>query len=123
MFTHLHVHTEYSMLDGLSRLESLVDKAKELGMDSLGITDHGGMYGAIDFYRIAKKAGIKPIIGCETYVAASSRHSKTPADKSPYHMTILAKDATGYQNLVKLVSKSHLEGFYYKPRLDRELLE
>ena len=122
-FTHLHVHTEYSLLDGLSRLEAAVDRAAELGMDALAITDHGGLYGAIDFYRIAKKRGIKPIIGCEVYVAAHSRHSRDPGDKRPYHMTVLAKNQTGYRNLVKLVSRAHLEGFYYRPRLDRELLE
>ncbi len=122
-FTHLHVHTEYSLLDGLSRLEAVVDKAAELGMDALAITDHGGLYGAIDFYRIAKERGIKPIIGCEVYVAAHSRHSRDPGDKRPYHMTVLAKNQAGYRNLVKLVSRAHLEGFYYRPRLDRELLE
>ena len=123
MFTHLHVHTEYSMLDGLSRLEDLVVRAKELGMDSLAITDHGGMYGAIDFYQIAKKHGVKPIIGCEMYVAPDSRHERNSNSKSPYHMTVLSQDERGYDNLVKLVSKSNLEGFYYKPRIDRELLE
>ena len=123
MFTHLHVHTEFSMLDGLSRLEPLVLKAKELGMNSLAITDHGGMYGVIDFYRIALKHGIKPIIGCEMYVAPGSRHSRDPQDKSPYHITILAKNAQGYHNLIKLVTLAHLEGFYYKPRVDRESLE
>ena len=123
MFTHLHVHTEFSMLDGLGRLAPLVNKAKELGMDSLAITDHGGMYGVIDFYRLAKDAGVKPIIGCEMYVASGSRFAKNPNDKSPYHMTVLAQDARGYQNLVKLVTRSHIEGFYYKPRIDRELLE
>ena len=111
------------MLDGLSRNDRLVHRAVELGMDSLAITDHGGMYGAIDFYRSAKEAGIRPIIGCEMYVAPDSRHSRNPQDKSPHHLTVLSKDATGYQNLVKLVSKAHLEGFYYKPRVDRELLE
>jgi len=123
LFTHLHVHTEYSLLDGLSRLGPLIDRAKELGMDSLAVTDHGGMYGVIDFYNLAKAAGIKPIIGCEMYIAKGSRHSRNPNDKSPYHMTVLAQDAKGYQNLVKLVSKSHLEGYYYKPRIDREILE
>ena len=123
MFTHLHVHSEYSLLDGLSRIEPMVRRTKELGMDSLALTDHGGMYGAIDFYRAAKEAGVKPIIGCEMYVAPGSRRGKAREDKSPYHMTVLAKDATGYQNLIKLVTKSHLEGFYYKPRIDRELLE
>ncbi len=123
MFTHLHVHTEYSLLDGLSRIGPLVERARELGMDSLAITDHGAMYGAIDFYRAARAAGIKPIIGCEMYVARGSRHGKSPDDKNPYHMTVLARDATGYRNLVKLVTRSHLEGFYYRPRIDRELLE
>lgn len=123
MFTHLHVHTEYSMLDGLSRIDRLVRRTAELGMDSVAMTDHGGMYGAIDFYRHCKETGIKPIIGCEMYVAPDSRHSRNPVDKSPYHLTVLSKNNIGYQNLVKLVSKSHLEGFYYKPRIDRELLE
>jgi DNA polymerase-3 subunit alpha len=111
------------MLDGLSRLEPLVARAAELGMNSLAITDHGGMYGAIDFYKIAKAAGIKPIIGCEMYVAPSSRHERNPKEKSPYHMTVLAKSNRGYQNLIKLVTMSHLEGFYYRPRVDREILE
>ena len=123
MFTHLHVHTEYSMLDGLSSLEGLVLRAKELGMDSLAITDHGGMYGAIDFYQIAQKHGVRPIIGCEMYVAPDSRHERSSSNKSPYHMTVLSQDERGYDNLVKLVSKSNLEGFYYKPRIDREILE
>ncbi len=123
MFTHLHVHTEYSLLDGLSRIDPLIKRARELGMDSLAITDHGGLYGAIDFYQTAKAANIKPIIGCEMYVALKSRHTKNPDEKSPNHMTVLAKDATGYRNLVKLVSLSHLEGFYHRPRVDRESLE
>ena len=123
MFTHLHVHTEYSLLDGLSRINPLVERAGELGMDSLAITDHGGLYGAIDFYRTARAAGIKPIIGCEMYVAPGSRHGRDPTDKSPFHLTVLAKNRTGYLNLVKLVTASHLEGFYYKPRVDREVLE
>ncbi len=123
MFTHLHVHTEYSMLDGLSSLEGVVLRAKELGMDSLAITDHGGMYGAIDFYQIARKHGIKPIIGCEMYVAPDSRHERSSNNKSPYHMTVLSQDERGYDNLVKLVTKANLEGFYYKPRIDREILE
>ena len=122
MFTHLHVHTEFSMLDGLSRIGPLVLRAKELGMHSLAITDHGGMYGAIDFYRAAMSAGIKPIIGCEMYVSPGDRHSRNPQDKSPHHLTVLAKNIKGYLNLVKLVSKAHLEGFYYRPRVDRELL-
>ena len=123
MFSHLHVHTEFSMLDGLSRLDPLVARAKELEMDSLAITDHGGMYGAIDFYRKAKSEGIRPIIGCEMYVAPGSRHERNPNERSPYHMTVLAKNNVGYQNLAKLITMSHLEGFYYKPRVDREILE
>ena len=111
------------MLDGLSRLEDLVLRTKELGMDSLAITDHGGMYGAIDFYQIANKHGVKPIIGCEMYVAPDSRHERSSNNKSPYHMTVLSHNERGYDNLVKLVSKANLEGFYYKPRIDREILE
>ena len=111
------------MLDGLSQLEPLVARCKELGMESLAITDHGGLYGAIDFYQIAKSAGVRPIIGCEMYVALNSRSDRTPEDKGRYHLTVLAKDKIGYSNLVKLVTKSHLEGYYYKPRVDRELLE
>ena len=123
MFTHLHTHTEYSMLDGLSQLKPLVERTRELGMDSLAITDHGGMYGAIDFYKLAKSEGVRPIIGCEMYVAPGSRHERNPDERSPYHMTVLARDYKGYQNLVKLVTLSHLEGFYYRPRVDREILE
>ena len=123
MFAHLHVHTEYSLLDGLSRIEPLVQRARELGMNSLGLTDHGALYGAVDFYRAAKALDVKPIIGCEMYVAQGSRHSRNPGDKSQYHLTVLAKNNAGYKNLVKLVTGSHLEGFYYKPRVDRELLE
>ena len=123
MFSHLHVHTEFSMLDGLSQLDPLVARAKELGMDSLAMTDHGGMYGAIDFYRKAKSENIRPIIGCEMYVAPGSRHERNPNERSPYHMTVLAKNNKGYQNLAKLITMSHLEGFYYKPRVDREILE
>ncbi len=123
MFTHLHVHTEYSLLDGLSRIGPLVRRAGELGMESLALTDHGSLYGAIEFYTECQQAGIRPIIGCEVYVAQESRLSKTAADKSPYHLTLLAKDSIGYHNLIRLVSKAHLEGFYYKPRIDHELLE
>ena len=123
MFAHLHVHTEFSMLDGLSRIEPLVQRTRDLGMESLAITDHGGMYGAIDFYRTASSEGIRPIIGCEMYVAPGSRHERNPNERSPYHMTVLAKNSVGYRNLVKLVTLSHLEGFYYRPRVDREILE
>ena len=123
MFTHLNNHTEYSLLDGLSRLDPLVNRAKELNMSHLAITDHGGLYGAIDFYQTALKYEINPIIGCEMYVAPSSRHDKNPNEKKPFHLTVLAKNQTGYGNLVKLVTASQLEGFYYHPRIDRDLLE
>jgi DNA polymerase-3 subunit alpha len=122
-FAHLHVHTEYSLLDGMCRIPQLIARTKELGMDSLAITDHGAMYGVIDFYVAAKEAGIKPIIGCELYVAETDCHSREPAHKSPYHLTLLAKNTKGYRNLLQLVTKSHLEGFYYKPRVDKELLK
>jgi DNA polymerase-3 subunit alpha len=122
-FAHLHVHTEYSLLDGMSRIPQLVARTKELGMDSLAITDHGAMYGVIDFYVAAKEAGIKPIIGCEVYVAETDRYSRDPAHKVSYHLTLLAKNEKGYRNLLQLVTKSHLEGFYYKPRVDKELLK
>ncbi len=122
-FTHLHVHTEYSLLDGMSRIPQLIARTKELGMDSLAITDHGAMYGVIDFYVAAKEAGIKPIIGCEVYVAETDRYSREPAHKVPYHLTLLAKNENGYRNLLQLVTKSYLEGFYYKPRVDKELLK
>ncbi len=122
-FAHLHVHTEYSLLDGMCRIPQLISQAKELGMDSLAITDHGAMYGVIDFYVAAKEAGIKPIIGCEVYVAETDCHSREPAHKTPHHLTLLAKNEKGYRNLLQLVAKSYLEGFYYKPRVDKELLK
>jgi DNA polymerase-3 subunit alpha len=123
MFIHLHVHTEYSLLDGMCRIPQLVQRAKELGMGSLAITDHGVMYGAIKFYLEAIEAGLKPIIGCEVYVAPNSRFSRNAADKNNYHLLLLAKNQTGYRNLIQLTTAAHLEGFYYKPRVDRELLE
>ena len=122
-FTHLHVHTEFSMLDGISRIPDLVAKTAELGMDSLAITDHGTFYGVIDFYSACKEAGIKPIIGCEVYVAHGSRLDKSGAERSPNHLVLLARDITGYRNLMQLVTRSHVEGFHYRPRIDRELLE
>ena len=122
MFTHLHVHTEYSLLDGLSRIGPMVQRCQELGMDSLGITDHGVMYGAVDFYSACREAGINPILGCEVYLAPGSHTGRTAADRSPYHLTLLAQDNAGYQNLIQLVSRSHLDGFYYKPRVDKDLL-
>jgi len=122
MFTHLHVHTEYSLLDGCCRIIPLIHRARDLGMRSLAITDHGNMYGVIDFYRTARECGIKPIIGCEVYIAAGDYHSKEAADKSSYHATLLAQNHTGYNNLIQLVTLAHLEGFYYKPRVDKDLL-
>ena len=122
-FTHLHVHSHYSLLDGLAKIDDLVKRAKELGMEALALTDHGGMYGALEFYKKAKKAGIKPIIGCELYLALESRHQKRAnIDDKRFHLTVLAKDKEGYGNLMKLVTKSHIEGFYYKPRVDKEIL-
>lgn len=122
-FTHLHVHTEYSLLDGMCRIEELVVHAKELGMTALAITDHGVMYGAMGFYKTAKKHGIKPIIGCEVYVARQDRFDRASRARTrPFHLVLLAKNETGYRNLVQLTTKAHLEGFYYKPRVDRELL-
>jgi DNA polymerase-3 subunit alpha len=122
-FTHLHVHTEFSLLDGLSRVNQLVARAKELHMDALAITDHGGMYAAIDFYTRCKEAGIKPLIGAEFYIGPRGMHQKeSKLDQSPYHLVLLAADRTGYRNLLYLTSQAHLEGFYYKPRVDKELL-
>ncbi|HSH93031.1 MAG TPA: DNA polymerase III subunit alpha, partial [Roseimicrobium sp.] len=124
-FTHLHLHTEFSLLDGACRLDRLMDRAHELKFGSLAITDHGNLYGAIDFYQAARKKGIKPIIGCEVYVAPGSRLEKKSSSggKDVYnHLVLLAKDEVGYKNLVKLVSSAHLEGFYYKPRIDKEIL-
>ena len=123
-FTHLHVHTEYSLLDGSAKIGELCARAKELGMDALAITDHGVMYGAIDFYKAALKEGIKPIIGCEVYVASQSRFYKEASkDNLRYHLVLLAENNDGYRNLIKLVSKGFTEGFYYKPRIDMELLK
>ena len=122
-FTHLHVHTEYSLLDGAARIEPLVKQAARLGMDALAITDHGVMFGAVDFYKAAKKAGIKPIIGCEVYTAARSRLDRDPErDKHPGHLVLLAENNEGYRNLIKIVSRGYTEGFYYKPRIDNEVL-
>ena len=124
-FTHLHVHTEYSLLDGSSKIKELVNRAKELNMDSLAITDHGVMYGVIDFYRAAKEAGIKPVIGCEVYVAPGSRFDRENVNGEDryYHLVLLAENDTGYHNLMKIVSKGFVDGFYYKPRVDMEVLE
>ena len=123
-FTHLHVHTEYSLLDGSSKISELIARTKELGMDSIAITDHGVMYGVINFYKEAKKAGIKPIIGCEVYVAPGSRRDRenTVGENRYYHLVLLAENNQGYANLMKIVSKGFTEGFYYKPRVDKALL-
>ncbi|HEU0072711.1 MAG TPA: DNA polymerase III subunit alpha, partial [Dehalococcoidia bacterium] len=123
MFTHLHLHTEYSLLDGLTRISPLMDRVQELGQEAVAMTDHGNLHGAIDFYREARSRGIKPIIGVEGYVAPGSRLSREPGDNQPYHLTMLARNLTGYRNLLKLVTASHLEGYYYRPRMDRELME
>ncbi len=124
-FVHLHVHTDYSLLDGCCRIDRLTDRAKELGMSALALTDHGNLYGAIEFYNQAKAKGIKPLIGCELYLVETSRLEKTGRSdegKSIFHLGLLAKNLTGYQNLLKLVSDAHLKGFYYKPRTDIETL-
>ncbi len=122
-FTHLHLHTEYSLLDGACRINKLMDRVRELGQTSVAITDHGVMYGVIDFYNTAKEKGIKPIIGCECYVAARSRHDKVHGlDSKRYHLVLLCENETGYKNLIAMVSKAWTEGFYTKPRIDRELL-
>src|SRR6056297_1154097 len=122
-FTHLHVHSHYSLLDGLPKIDELIKDVKEKGMDSVALTDHGVMYGAVEFFKKAKAAGVKPIIGCEVYLAYEGMDQKRPnVDNKRYHLVLLAKNRKGYQNLMKLVSKAHLEGFYYKPRIDKKLL-
>lgn len=122
-FTHLHVHSHYSLLDGLPKIDEILDRVKELGMDSVAITDHGNIYGAVEFYKKAQEKGIKPIIGAEIYLAFESMHQERPnIDDKRYHLVLLVKNAEGYKNLVKLLTRAHLEGFYYKPRADEELL-
>ena len=123
-FVHLHTHSHYSLLDGLGKIDDLVNRAKELGMDSLAVTDHGNLYGAIEFYKKAKKAGLKPILGVEAYVAPGSHKTKQASgEKKYYHLILLAKNNAGWKNLIKLVTLANLEGFYYKPRVDKELLK
>lgn len=123
-FVHLHLHSEYSLLDGYTRISKLFEKIRELGMDSVAITDHGSMFGVIDFYKEAKKYGVKPIIGCEVYTAPRGRFQKDPVkDKNMGHLVLLAKSNKGYNNLIKIVSKGYIDGFYYKPRIDIEVLE
>ncbi|HZG67061.1 MAG TPA: DNA polymerase III subunit alpha, partial [Herpetosiphonaceae bacterium] len=121
-FVHLHAHSEYSLLDGLSSIKRMTQRAADLGMDALALTDHGVLYGAIEFYRAAQKAGIKPIIGTEAYVAPHKHDDKTPQGKGYFHTVLLAKNEQGYRNLLKLSTRAHLDGYYYKPRIDRELL-
>src|SRR3989338_8515504 len=123
-FVHLHGHTEYSLLDGLSKIPQLVKTVKDLGMEAVAITDHGAMYGAIEFYKACKEVGIKPIIGAEMYVAKRSHKDKEgKLDSEPYHLTVLAKNYQGYLNLVKLITIAQVEGYYYRPRVDKKLLK
>jgi DNA polymerase-3 subunit alpha len=122
-FVHLHCHTEYSLLDGAARIKELVRRAADMEMPAVAITDHGAMFGVVDFYREALKAGIRPLIGCEVYVAPRSRLQKEPKlDDHQYHLVLLAENQAGYRNLMRIVSAGYLEGFYYKPRVDHELL-
>jgi DNA polymerase-3 subunit alpha len=123
-FAHLHVHTEYSLLDGMCRIDGLMARVRELGQTAVAITDHGSMYGVVEFYKAAKKAGVKPVLGCEVYVAPRTRHDKVhELDSKPYHLVLLCENGTGYQNLCRIVTCANTEGFYDKPRVDRELLE
>ena len=121
-FAHLHLHTEYSLLDGACRIKPLIARAKELGMESLAITDHGVMYGVVDFYEECLRQGIHPVIGCEVYVAPGSRFDKTSTAREYAHLVLLCENQQGYQNLIKLCSAGFIEGYYYRPRIDMELL-
>src|SRR5437868_15399228 len=122
-FVHLHLHSEYSLLDGAVRMKELMRKAAEFNMPAVAMTDHGNLYGAIEFYQEAQNAQIKPIIGCEAYVAPRSHKDRSSSLRdAAYHFTLLAQNETGYRNLVKLVSTAHLDGFHYRPRIDKELL-
>src|SRR5260221_13463561 len=122
-FTHLHVHSEFSLLDGLGRITELVDAAAQQGMDSLALTDHGALYGAVAFYQAARTKGIKPFIGVETYVARRSMTDKEgKADAQPFHLILLASDLVGYRNLCRIATDAHIDGYYYKPRIDRAYL-
>ena len=123
-FCHLHLHTEYSLLDGSGKIPKLLQRAKELGMSSIAITDHGVMYGLVDFYKAAKEVGIKAILGCEVYVASKSMHIKTvDKENTTNHLVLLVKNEKGYKNLMKIVSAASIDGFYYKPRVDHEYLK
>ena len=122
-FSHLHVHTEYSLLDGAARIPDLIAETKRLGMDSIAITDHGNMFGVVEFYKAAKAGGIHPVIGCEVYMAARTMHDSDPVlDRKQSHLVLLAENQTGYKNLMKIVSAAYKDGFYYKQRADKELL-
>src|SRR5678816_282539 len=123
-FVHLHLHTEYSTLDGATRIPDVFKKAKEFGMPAVGITDHGNMFGAVEWLQEGEKAGVKPIVGCEVYMAPGSLHDRKAASQrdASFHFTLLAENEEGYRNLVKLVSTAHLDGMYYKPRIDHEYL-
>ena len=122
-FVHLHVHTAYSLLDGAGRIKDIIMRAKELEQKAIAITDHGVMYGVVEFYKEARKAGIKPIIGCEVYVAVRTMHDKVfEYDNKRGHLILLAENNTGYENLMKIVSAGHIEGFYFKPRIDKTVL-
>ena len=127
-FVHLHLHTQYSLLDGANKISELIPKISELGMPAVAMTDHGNMFGAVDFYRAADAAGVQPIIGCEAYVAPRSRFDKSqarsddPETAGNYHLVLLAMNEKGYRNLCRMISSAYQEGFYYKPRIDRELL-
>ena len=122
-FVHLHLHTEYSLLDGAVRMKELMKKAVEFGMPAVAVTDHGNLFGAIEFYQEATRAGVKPIIGCEAYLAPRSHKEKANSlREAAYHFTLLAQNDVGYRNLVKLISTAHLDGFHYRPRIDKELL-
>jgi len=121
-FVHLHVHTQYSLLDGAIRLDDLIRRSLEFEMGAVAVTDHGAMFGALEFYEKATKAGIKPLVGCEFYIAEGSRLSRDHRAGHNFHLVLLAMNRAGYQNLMKLATKAQLEGFYYKPRIDNELL-
>ena len=121
-FVHLHNHSEYSVLDGMCRIEDMVQRAVEYGMEALALTDHGNLFGAIPFYQACQRRGVIPVIGCEMYVAKGSRFAKEPSQKDRHHLVLLCADETGYRNLIKLSSLAHTEGFYYRPRIDKELL-
>ena len=122
-FVHLHTHSHYSLLDGLPKIDELVHRTKELGMDAVALTDNGNLYGAIEFYKKAKAAGIKPILGVEAYIAPNNHQDKSAnGEEKYYHLTLLVQNNDGWKNLIRIVTRSHLDGFYYRPRMDKEIL-